>query len=148
MSPYRTVLTVIVVCATAFALAAAARHGLVEPADMTARCDGGARDVWCTVRALTIQLFVNQRIGWVALVLALFATATAWRSVAAAALFVACGGLVLYNTELCAPAALLALLVFVRGPAEGRAESPAEGPAEGQTLATASASSSPPYDRA
>ena len=111
---------------------------------MTAHCDGGARDVWCTVRALTIQLFVNQRIGWVALVLALLATATAWRSVAAAALFVACGGLVLYNTELCAPAALLALLVFVRGPAEGRAASPAEG----QTPATASASSSPPYDRA
>ena len=129
-------MSVITVCATAFALAVAARHGLVEPADMTAHCDGGAKDVWCTVRAWTIQSFVDQRIGWVALVLAMLATVTAWRSVATAALFVACIGLILYTIELCAPAVLLALLVFVRTAAEGQAP------------ATASASSSPPYDKA
>ncbi len=124
VSPRVTVLTVIVIGASAFALAAAARHGLVEPADITAHCDGGAQDAWCTVRAWTIQAFVKQRIGWAALVLALVATCTARRSVAAAALFVACAGLILYTTELCAPAALLALLVFVRSAPEGRA--PAE----------------------
>lgn len=121
MSPGQTVLTVVSVCATALTLAAAARHGLVEPADITARCDGGAQDAWCTVRAWTIQAFVNQRLGWAALVLAVIATWTARRSVAAAALFVACAGLILYTTELCAPAALLALLVFVRSAPEGRA---------------------------
>ena len=121
MSPGQTVLTVITVCATAFALAAAARHGLVEPASITAHCDGGGQEVWCTVRAWTIQAFVKQRIGWVALVLALIATYTALRSIAAAALFVACAGLILYTTELCAPAALLALLVFVRSEPEGQA---------------------------
>ena len=144
MSRYKTVLTVITVCAAAFALAAAARHGLVEPPDMTAHCDGGAQDVRCNVRAWVIQSFVNQRIGWVALALAMLATVTAWRSIAAAALFVACAGLILYTTELCAPAVLLALLVFVRSAAEGRVGNLAEG----QAPAAASASNSPPYDRA
>lgn len=136
MNRYKTVLTVITVCAAAFALAAAARYGLVEPTDMTAQCDGGAKDVWCNVRAWTIQSFVNQRIGWVALFLAICATATAWRSIAGAALFAACSGLILYTTELCAPAVLLALMVFVRVTEEGQAP------------ATASVSNSPPYDKA
>jgi hypothetical protein len=118
-------LSVVLICATALALASAARHGLIEPADITARCDGGAKEAWCLVRAWIIQAFVNQRIGGVALALAVFATVTAWRSVAAVALFVACAGLILYTTELCAPAALLALLVFVREARVGKPAAPA-----------------------
>jgi hypothetical protein len=129
----RTSVYVVLICAVALTLATAARHGLIEPADVTARCDAGAKEAWCTVRAWTIQAFVNQRIGWVALALAALATATAWRSLAGAALFTACAGLILYTTELCAPAALLALLVFVR---------------KGKPAATASASSKPQYDKA
>ena len=125
MTRWRTVVAVVLICATALALAAAARHGLVEPADVTARCDGGARDGWCTVRAWIIQAFVNQRIGWAALTLAALATVTGWRSLAGAALFVACAGLILYTTELCAPAALLALLVFVRDSRLGQPAAPA-----------------------
>ena len=122
MTPWRTAATVVLTCGAALTLAAAARHGLVEPADITARCDEGGQDGWCTVRAWIIQAFVNQRIGWVALALAALATVTGWRSLAGAALFAACAGLILYTTELCAPAALLAALVFVR---EGKPAAPA-----------------------
>ena len=112
MTQWRVAAGVLLWCAAAFAVAAALRYGLVEPAELTARCDAGAQDAVCSLRAWTIQAFVHQRIGWVALVLAGLASLTAWRALAAAALFVAVAGLVLYATELCAPAALLALLVF------------------------------------
>ena len=125
MTGWRTAVVVVLIGATALALAAAARHGLIEPADVTARCDGGAKDGWCIVRAWIIQAFVNQRIGWAALTLAVIATVTGWRSVAGAALFVACSGLILYTTELCAPAALLAMLVFVRDSRWGKPAAPA-----------------------
>ena len=133
MRLWRTAVAVVLICAMALALAAAARYGLIEPADVTARCDGGAKEALCTVRAWIIQAFVNQRIGWVALALALFATVTGWRIAAGAALFVACAGLILYTTELCAPAALLAALVFAR---------------EGKAAVAANISSSAQYDKA
>ena len=133
MTGLRTFVYVVLIGTTALALAAAARHGLVEPADITTRCDGGAQDAWCSVRTWIIQAFVNQRIGWVALALAVIATVTGWRSIAAAALFAACAGLILYTTELCAPAALMALLVFVR---------------EDHVATTASVSKSAQYDKA
>lgn len=85
------------------------------------------------MRSWIIQSFVHQRIGWLALAIASVAMLTGWRLLAGIALFLACAGLILYTTELCAPAALLALLVFVRG---------------GHTVATASSTSSAPYDSA
>ena len=114
MPAWRTAILIALGCTAAFALAAAARHWLVEPATLAERCGAGGADAWCLVRAWTIEVFVQQRIGWFALGLSIIATAGAWRAVAAIALFAACAGLVLYNTQLCAPAALLALLVFVR----------------------------------
>lgn len=121
-------LAAVLICAIALALAAAARHWLIEPADVSARCDAGAADAWCVIRAWIIQSFVHQRIGWFALAAAGVAALTAWRSVAAIALFAACAGLLLYTAGLCAPAALLALLVLVR---------------EGQPTAAASTSIKP-----
>lgn len=114
MKAWRTWLAIVLLCAIALGLSAAARHGLIEPAELAARCDAGLADAWCSVRWWTIQIFVQQRIGWFALILALAAGVGAWRGMAAVALFAACMGLVLYSTELCAPAALLALLVLVR----------------------------------
>jgi hypothetical protein len=114
MNAWKSLALGMVICITALGLAALARHRLIEPADFTAYCDGGADGAICVLRAWIIQAFVHQRIGWFALALAVLATATAWRSVAALALFAACAGMVLYTTELCAPAALLAILVFVR----------------------------------
>ena len=103
--------------AAALALALAARHWLIEPAHLTAHCDGGARDFWCAVRFWVIQTFVHQRIGWCALGLAAFASVVPSRgaalATAALALFAGSGALVLYTAELGAPAALIAALVFV-----------------------------------
>lgn len=114
MPAWRTTFAIALNCAAAFALAGAARHWLIEPAAMSERCGAGSADLWCLARAWTIEGFVQQRIGWCALGLSIIATAGTWQSVAAVALFAACAGLVLYSTALCAPAALLALLVFVR----------------------------------
>lgn len=133
MNACRSLALALAICIAALGLAALARHRLIEPADMTAYCDGGAGGSLCMLRAWIIQAFVHQRIGWFALALAVLATATAWRSVAALALFSACAGMVLYTTELCAPAALLAALVFVR---------------DGQAAAAASTSNNAQYTKA
>jgi hypothetical protein len=99
----------------ALVLAQALRHGLVEPAALTAACDAAPwQDARCTLRTLTIQAFVQQRIGIAALALALLATLTRRRGVALAALLPAAAGLVLYSSALAAPALLLAALVCVR----------------------------------
>ena len=122
MSFWRAAALVVAIAGSGLALAAALRYGLVEPAEATFRCDSGAQDALCVLRAWTIQAFVNQRMGWCALALAVLATLGQWRYVAGLALFTASAGLVLYTTELCAPAALLALLVFVR---DGKPATPA-----------------------
>ena len=126
-------IAVVIASALGFSLAIGARYQLIEPAHITFACDGGSPQVWCTVRAWIIQAFVHQRIGWAALALASLAVLTGWQLLAAVALFLSCAGLILYTTELCAPAALLALLVFAR---------------DGHTAATASNTSSAPYDTA
>jgi hypothetical protein len=133
MNAWKSLTLVVLICMASLGLATLARHRLIEPADITAYCDGGAGGTLCVLRAWTIQTFVHQRIGWFALALAVLATLTAWRSVAALALFAACAGMVLYTTELCAPAALLAMLVFVR---------------DGQAAAPASNSNKVPYTKA
>ncbi len=122
-------ISAITLCALGFSLASGARYQLIEPAHLTYLCDGGSREAWCTVRSWIIQAFVHQRIGWVALGIAALAFLTGWRPMAGMALFLASAGLVLYTTELSAPAALLALLVFVR---------------EGQVEIAASSNSRPP----
>jgi hypothetical protein len=122
MNAWKLLALVAGICVVSLGLAALARHRLIEPADMTAYCDAGAGSALCVLRAWIIQAFVHQRIGWFALALAAIATVTAWRSIAALALCAACAGMVLYTTELCAPACLLALLVFVR---DGHATAPA-----------------------
>jgi hypothetical protein len=99
----------------ALALAQGLRHGLVEPAALTAACDAAPwSDARCALRTLTVQAFVQQRIGIAALALALLATLTRWRAVALVALVPAVAGLVLYSSASAAPALLLAALVCVR----------------------------------
>lgn len=101
-------------CGVSFLVAAYARFKWVEAHEVAAHCDAGASSVLCTLRTGIIQAFVHQRLGWAALGLA--AAAYVFKSAWAAglALFLACAGLVLYATELSAPAALLAALVFAR----------------------------------
>ena len=114
MRIWRTWLALFLTCTAAIGLAAAARHWLIEPVSLSQRCDAGSAGTWCSVRWWIIQAFVQQRIGWFALTLAILASVLSRRDAAAVALIAACIGLVLYSTELCAPATLLALLVFAR----------------------------------
>ena len=99
----------------ALVLASLARHRLVEPAELTARCDAAPWEgIACTIRTVTIQAFAAQRLGTLALAAAALATLTRWRALAIAALAAGSAGLVLYSTLLAAPAVLLAALVLVR----------------------------------
>lgn len=95
--------------------ALAARHGLVEPTELTAVCDAAPwRDWACSLRTSTVQAFIEHRLGSAALALAALATVTRWRRGAVAALAVAGAALVLYSTGLGAVALLLGALVCVR----------------------------------
>ncbi len=92
-----------------------ARHALVEPAGLTATCDAAPwQDTLCTLRSLVVQGFVQQRLGLLALLLALVAVATRWRWAAWPALASGSAALVLYCADIAAPAVLLAALVCVR----------------------------------
>jgi hypothetical protein len=99
-------------CGLSLLAAAFVRYMWIEAVDVAAPCDAGAGRLVCTLRAWIIQAFVHQRLGWAALGLAVLAFALKSSWTAGAALFLACSGLVLYCTELSAPAALLAALVF------------------------------------
>ena len=97
------------------ALALAARHGLVEPTELTAVCDAAPwRDWACALRTSTVQAFTHHRLGGAALALAALASVTRWRAATLAALAAAGAAVVLYSTELGALALLLGALVGVR----------------------------------
>lgn len=115
-----------------WALASWLRHGLVEPALLTARCDAivwsqvWAQGVWsqwasidgaCLVRATTVQVFVNHRLATVALAVAVLALVLRRRWVAGVALFLGAAALVLYSTDRGTLAVLLAGWVWVSPPA-------------------------------
>ena len=108
-------LSALLIAALFIGIASALRVGLVEPPAMSTACDV---DPWrsgaCLLRWLTIQAFVDARLGVFALAAALLATLTRRRWIAAVALAAGGAGLMLYSAGLAAPAALLAALVFVR----------------------------------
>jgi hypothetical protein len=99
-------------CGLSLLLAAYVRFAWIESSIVAAPCDAGTNSIVCTVRTWIIQAFVHERLGWAALALAALAFAVASPWLAGTALFLASSGLVLYSTQLCAPAALLAALVF------------------------------------
>jgi hypothetical protein len=104
----------VAVVVVAGAAALAARHGLVEPAALTARCNAAPWDgIACILRSAVVQGFVEYRLALLAAVAA--TVAWAWRSagVALAALALGVAAMVLYSASLAAPAALVALLGWV-----------------------------------
>lgn len=104
----------------ALLLASLARYRLVEPAALTALCDAMPWDSpSCIVRSLTVQAFANERLGMLALTLAVLALLTRWRTVGLIALAAATAGLVLYSTRWAAPAVLLAGLALLPATAPG-----------------------------
>lgn len=117
--PPKTI-AVALVAALALSLAAAARLALVEPPGLAAACEATPFSGPCAVRSAIVQSFLEQRIGWFALVAALIALLTRRTAIAMLALVCACAGLVLYSAGPSAPAALLAALALIR-PGAGRA---------------------------
>lgn len=107
-------------------LAWAMRSLLVEPPAMAAAC---AASPWapgpCLLRALAVEALLQQRIGWLALGLALLGLR--WPRLQAPAAACAAGGLLLYAADPSAPALLLALLASLGGSSSGKpsASSPA-----------------------
>ena len=120
---WRSALAPLGAASAGVALALAARHGLVEPAGLTAVCDATPwRDLTCALRTSTVQAFIEHRLGGSALALATLATLTRWRAAALAALAAGGAALVLYSAELGAVALLLGGLVCVRpGSTAGKA---------------------------
>lgn len=111
-----------VVVLGALLLASLARYRLVEPAALTALCDAMSWDSpLCILRSLTVQAFAAERLGMVALALAVLALLTRWRAAGLFALAAASAGLVLYSTRWAAPAVLLAALALLPATASGSA---------------------------
>jgi hypothetical protein len=110
----------IIAVSAALLLASLARYRLVEPAGLTALCDAMPWDSpSCILRSLTVQAFAAERLGMLALALAVLALLTRWRTMGLFALAAASAGLVLYSTRWAAPAALLAGLALLRAAAPG-----------------------------
>ena len=130
------------IAGAAVVLAATARFVLVEPPAMAAACDPAPWQSGCGLRTLVIGSFIEQRIGWAAFVLAVFATLMRRRDVAGLALAAGCSGAVLYVADPSVPAALLALLVFARPSCGAPAGDDSPGPRAGHATAMASANSS------
>lgn len=118
-------------CGAWAAAAATVRFAWVEHAATAARCDGGALDAACVLRGAVIQAFIQDRLGMVAVGLALWAAGLAWcrtqansprlalgvhrvqRTALLAALAASSAGLWLYASQWAAPALLLAAAAWV-----------------------------------
>lgn len=111
----RTAWTSLALVVASLALASWLRHGLVEPAELTVRCDTPPWQGWdCVLRSATVQVFSGHRLGVFALVFGLLAVTSGRPWLARVALVSGSAGLVLYSVPLAAPAVLLAGLAGVR----------------------------------
>lgn len=90
------------------------RFALVEPAEMIAACDAGNATGVCFWRAMIIEVFVHQRVGWLAVAAGLLATVLRWPWLASLAVAAGVVALVLYAAEPGALGLLLGLLVLLR----------------------------------
>jgi hypothetical protein len=112
---YRTLAVAVFLCAIAFAI----RYLLIELPSTVAICDGGGAPWWCGAREAIVQVFYNDIVGIMSLVLGLFALLLGGRSVATvlavAAIISAAPSIVLYSTDYATPAFLLGLIRLLRG---------------------------------
>lgn len=81
---------------------------------MIAACEGSTQGI-CFWRQMIIEVFVHQRIGWVAIVFALAATFLRWQWLASLAVAASLVALLLYTPEPGAIGLLLGLMVLLRG---------------------------------
>ena len=90
------------------------RYYAVEPEQIAHACQPDPWSGLCAARSALIQLFLGQRIGWAALLVAVVALVLRRRAVASVALALAGAGLVLYSPEPSAAALVMSLLVLAR----------------------------------
>lgn len=102
-----------VAIAAAFAVAALARYGLIEPEGYGFRCTAGG-PWWCAPREALIVAFHSRVIGWLAFACGALAFVARQRTTALAAALAGAVGLVLYNYELSAVGFALGVLVLAR----------------------------------
>ena len=105
------------VCGLALICAHAIRYDLIEPASVGAFCETASTQAtnWrCLIRQAVIALLTEQRLGWLAIVVALLSLVPGASALGWIAWCLASAGFVLYNAELAAPALLLAGLALTR----------------------------------
>ena len=91
-----------------------ARYDLIEPASVGAFCETASTHWRCLIRQGVIALLTDQRLGWLAIAVALLSLVFGTSAVGWCAWCLASAGFVLYNAELSAPALLLAGLTLTR----------------------------------
>jgi hypothetical protein len=99
----------------------ALRYGLMESDALHALCAASDEDWRCMTRRWAPQIFMDQRIGWLALVAGALSWLPAWplarRVLARLALVSGAAGLVLYSADFAAAGLLLGLITLASGPA-------------------------------
>lgn len=106
---------------SAAALAAIAlRYGLMESDALHAVCASANEDWRCYIRRWAPQLFIQHRIGWLALAAGLLAMPTGSRLLANIAVIGGAAGLVLYSADHAAAGLLLGLIARLSPGSRGR----------------------------
>ena len=90
------------------------RYDLIEPASVGAFCEAASGHWRCLIRRSVLALLTEQRLGWLAIAVALLSLVARASALGWIAWCLASAGFVLYNAELAAPALLLAGLALTR----------------------------------
>ncbi|MDP3874163.1 MAG: hypothetical protein Q8Q80_16010 [Methyloversatilis sp.] len=102
----------IVAFAAAVAASAALRYGLMESDALHGLCAATSDDWRCAARRYAPQLFIDQRIGWLALASGALAVATRIPALTALAVVSGGAGLILYSADYAAAGLLLGLVAL------------------------------------
>lgn len=112
--PKHAVAASVVAGAVVAAAALWLRYGLLEAGSLPRDCSlADAPVAACAFKTALVQSFLDQRLGWVSLVLGALAFVLTCRRLAWAGWLAGVAGLVLYSQDPAAIGALLALLVLV-----------------------------------
>lgn len=109
--PWRVVVSGVVCLGLAWGL----RYGVVEGGRLPTDCLG-RQDAGCALKDLVVWVFLQQRLGWLALGAGVAGIVLGWRSLAWLGWISGLAGLILYGADFAAPGLLLSLLVLLRRP--------------------------------
>lgn len=113
--PWRPGAALLVTVALATLSSIALRYGLMESDVLHALCAPSDEEWRCVTRRWAPQLFMDQRLGWLALAAGAFSWPLASRALAGLALVSGAAGLVLYSADFAAAGLLLGLITLASG---------------------------------